>query len=149
MPENAEVTLAEKEAALAAELGTAPNSQERLARVVARGRRQAPLPPESRRDEFLVEGCLAKLWFVPSFRGGRCFFESDSDSAIVKGIAALLCEFYSGQLPGEILRGDGSFLAKLGVTAHLSPNRRNGLGRLMEKMRAFASGCIGSPPLKS
>jgi cysteine desulfuration protein SufE len=127
------VTLDEKQTALKAELSRIKNGQQRLAHVVERARRQAPLEASLKRDEFLVEGCLAKLWFIPTFLDGTCTFQTDSHSAIVKGISLLICEFYSGGTPEEILAHDSSFLAEMGITQHLTPNRRNGLERLAER----------------
>ncbi len=92
-----------------------------------------------RNDAHRVEGCLARLWFVPHFREGRCHYESESDSLIVKAVAGLLCEFYSGHTPAEILAHPPDFLPRLGITQHLTPNRRNGLSRVWDKIRDFAA----------
>jgi len=86
----------------------------------------------------LIPGCLAKLWFVARVSDGKCFFNCDSDSLVVKAIAGLLCEFYSGYEPAEILAHDPKFLAPLGITQHLTPNRRNALGKVWERIKQFA-----------
>ena len=112
--------------------------QERLAYVVELARKRTPLPEEFKSDEYKVEGCLSNLWFVPSFEKDLCFFRCDADAVIVKGIAGLLCDFYSGERPQEILQVDPSFLARAGITQHLSQNRKNGLGRLWKKIFTFA-----------
>lgn len=131
------MTLEEKRAALVAELSAIPGGTARLARVVELGRGRA-LPEELKNDAHRVEGCLSKLWFVATMRDGCCHFEADSDSAVVKGIASLLCRFFSGHTPAEILAAEPGFLAELGISQHLTPNRRNGLARLWERIRAFA-----------
>jgi cysteine desulfuration protein SufE len=138
------VALEEKQTAWKREFVRIKNGQERFARLVAWGRQQPPLEASLKRDEFLVEGCLSKLWFVPAFREGKCFFRVDSDSAIVKGIAALICELYSGSPPEEILAHDISFLTEAGITQHLTANRRSGLHRIQEKIRAFAAAQLES-----
>jgi cysteine desulfuration protein SufE len=132
------MTLADKQRALVAELGSIPDPQARLAHVVLRGRQPAGLEAAYRTPGFRVEGCLSNLWFVPEFRDGRCWFRADSDSAIVKGVAVLLCEFYSGHAPDEIVARPPDFLREVGITQHLTPNRRNGLARLWERIRGFA-----------
>ena len=53
-------------------------------------------------------------------------------------MAGLLCEFYSGHAPAEILAHDPKFLAPLGITQHLTPNRRNALSKVWERIRQFA-----------
>lgn len=132
------MTIAEKKAAVLAKLSAIKNSQERFAHVIGEGRQAAPLEPPFKTEAFRVEGCLAKLWFVPKFRDGKCYFQTDSDSAIVKGIAAILCQFYSGQTPQEIIAHDPSFFEQVGITQHLTPNRRSSLSKIWEKIRGFA-----------
>jgi cysteine desulfuration protein SufE len=132
------MTLAEKQTLLTAELSVLKNGQDRLALLVERAKKFPPLAPELRTDTNLIPGCLAKLWFVSEFRSGHCYFACDSDSLIVKAIAGLLCEFYSGQMPAEILAHDPKFLAPLGITQHLTPNRRNALAKVWERIGQFA-----------
>ena len=113
-------------------------SQDRFAYLVQRGRAHPALAAEFKTEAHKVTGCLAKVWFVAKFREKRCYFETDSDSAIVKGIAAVLCEFYSGQTPEEIVGTDPAFLETAGINQHLTPNRRNSLARIWEMIRGFA-----------
>ncbi len=136
------MTLAEKKQQLLAKLAQIKDPHERIVYAVECGRRQAPLEDSLKTDEHRVEGCLARLWLVAVFEDGKCHFRTDSDSAIMKGMAALLCEFYSGQTPDEIVATDPSFLAQVGITQHLTPNRRNGLSRLWEKIRDYAASRI-------
>jgi cysteine desulfuration protein SufE len=74
---------------------------------------------------------------VPTVENGVCRFRCDADSLITKGIAALVCELYDGGSPQEVAATDANFLAEVGVTQHLSPNRRNGLTNLVGKIRTF------------
>ena len=132
------MTLAEKQAQLTAELAAFKNGQDRFAFLVERAKKIPPLAAELRVEQNLLPGCLAKLWFVPECRAGKCFFVCDSDSLVVKAVAGLLCEFYSGHAPTEILAHDPKFLAPLGITQHLTPNRRNALGKVWERIREFS-----------
>ncbi len=130
--------LAERQVQLTAQLAALDNGQDRFALLVEKAKQRPPPVPELRVEENLVPGCLAKLWFVAHFRDEKCFFDCDSDSLVVKAIAGLLCDFYSGQPPAEILAHDPQFLAPLGITQHLTPNRRNALSRIWERIRQFA-----------
>ena len=132
------MNLAEKQADLTQQLAALKSGQDRLALLVTRAKKMPPLPPDQRVPENLIPGCLAKLWFVSQFRDGRCFFACDSESLIVKAIAGLLCEFYSGHAPAEILAHDPAFLAPLGITQHLTPNRRNALSKVWDRIKEFA-----------
>ena len=46
-------------------------------------------------------------------------------------------EFYDAAPPQEVADTDADFLSAVGITQHLSPNRRNGLTNLVGKIRAF------------
>jgi cysteine desulfuration protein SufE len=133
------MTLADKKTELVEDLGLLPSAQDRLMYIVDRAKRTPNLPAELRTDATRVEGCLSNLWFVPEFRDGKCYFKVDGDSHIVRGIAIVLADFYSGHTPAEILANDPAFLSEVGITQHLSPNRRNGLSRLWDKIREFAA----------
>ena len=132
------MNLAEKQVALTTQLAALNHGQDRLAFLVEQAKRRLPLPPGLRVEKNLIPGCLAKLWFVSEFRDHQCFFRCDSDSLVVRAIAGLLCEFYSGQSPAEIIAHDPGFLAPLGITQHLTPNRRNALAKIWARIRHVA-----------
>jgi cysteine desulfuration protein SufE len=132
------MSLAEKQVQLTAQLTALKNGQDRLAWLVEQAKTRPPFAPDLRVDKNRIPGCLAKLWFVAEWRDGNCFYACDSDSLIVKAIAGLLCDFYSNQPPAEIFAHDPSFLAPLGITQHLTPNRRNALAKVWERICEFA-----------
>jgi cysteine desulfuration protein SufE len=136
------MTLEEKKEALVEEITLIPDPYERLGYIVDRGKKAEGLSEDLRIDSFKIEGCMSQLWVVPEFKKGNCQFHSESDSAIVKGIASLLCDFYSDAKPEEILETDADFLGDVGITQHLSPNRRNGLSRIVESIQRFAKSCL-------
>jgi cysteine desulfuration protein SufE len=136
------MTLAEKKHTLVEEITLIPDAYERLGYVVERGKNAAGLPADLRIDSFKIEGCMSQLWVVPEFKDKLCYFKSESDSAIVKGIASLLCDFYSEASPEEIAATDADFLGEVGITQHLTPNRRNGLSRIVESIQRFAKSCM-------
>jgi cysteine desulfuration protein SufE len=138
------MSLTDKQTALVEEIQLIPDAYERLGYLVVRGKLAAGLPEDLRIEQFKIEGCLSQLWVVPEFKDGLCHFRSESDSAIVKGIATLLCDFYSEAPPKEIIENDAAFLGEVGVTQHLSPNRRNGLSRIVEFIQHFAHSCLAS-----
>jgi cysteine desulfuration protein SufE len=140
--------LPEKQRELCARLAELPNLQQRLNWLVELARARPPLPPELCTEAHRVPGCLARLWLVAEFRDGCCWFRAESDSLIIKATAGLLCDFYSGQVPAEILAHDPAFLAPYGIQQHLTPNRRNALARVWTEIQAFAKGA-GVDALKS
>lgn len=138
------MTLAEKQQDLTAKLAAFRNVQQRLGWLVEQARQRPLMPVELRADAHRVQGCLSRLWFVPEFRDGHCSFAAESDSLIVKSIAGLLCDFYSGATPDEILAHDPVFLARFGIDQHLTPNRRNALSRVWASIRAFAEAHVAA-----
>lgn len=139
------MTLAEKQQRLLAELASLPDAATRLEWLIDRARERPLLPAEQRVDANRIEGCLSKLWFVPEFCDGRCWFRSESDSLIVKAVAGLLTDFYSDRTPAEILKHEPEFLAAVRLSHHFTASRRNAMGRVWEKMRAFAEQHLARP----
>ena len=123
------MTIAQKQQQLSAKLSGFKSAQDRLAYIVGRGRAASPLEPAFRVDANRVQGCLAAVWFVARFEEGRYEFRADSDSAVIKGIAVLLCEFYSGQSPEEIVCTSPAFLADFGITRPTAATASAGFGR--------------------
>ena len=111
---------------------------ERLTYVIDRAKDLPGLEDAYKIDTFLIKGCVSQLWISPSFSDGKCNFQADSEASITKGTASLLCELYSGETPEDILRLEPDFLGEVGITQHLSPNRRNGLTGVREKIKAYA-----------
>lgn len=131
-------SLAARRDALLAQLGGFRHSQERLQWLVEQARQRPALAAEWKTEPHRVPGCLASLWLVAEVRGGRCHFQCDSDSQIVRAVAGLLCELYSDTAPGEILAQPPDFLEQVGINQHLTANRRNVLSRVWERIRSFA-----------
>ena len=52
----------------------------------------------------------------------------------------------SVQTPEEILAGDPALPAAAGLARHLTPNRRNGLARIGDAIRQFATAHRDAPP---
>jgi cysteine desulfuration protein SufE len=139
------MTVVEKQARLTEALLPLKQTNERLAWLVEQARHRTPMTADFRIDSNRVEGCLARLWFTARIQEGRCHFQSDSDSLVVKSVAGLLCEFYSNLTPEEILQHDPAFLAALGINQHLTRNRRNALSSVWERIQTFAKGHRSAP----
>jgi cysteine desulfuration protein SufE len=126
--------------ALVAEFTALPDWETRYKRVMVMGQQLPPLDaPSKASDRFLIEGCISKAWLVPGRSGRSVTFSADSESALVKGILALLVKVYSGATPHEILAYDPAFLTRIGLTEHLSMNRRNGLSQVIKQIKLYAA----------
>ena len=132
------MTIEEKRDQLVEELTPFEDPFERFAYIIDRAKSLEPLGDEYKIETFLIKGCISQLWVFPSTEDGKCYFKADSDASITKGTAGLLCELYSDETPESIIALEPDFLAEVGITQHLSPNRRNGLTGVREIIKAYA-----------
>jgi cysteine desulfuration protein SufE len=127
-----------------ARLALIENPQERLAAVVDRARKRPPLDPAFRTDTHRVQGCVSKVWLVGRLEQGRCRFELDAESVLVRGLALLICDVYDGLGPEEILAHPTAILDALQLRSQLSPTRQNGLDQVRQAIQAFAAQASGA-----
>ncbi len=97
-----------------------------------------PLDEKYRKKENLIEGCQSQVWLAAEYSDGKLYFQADSDALITKGIIALLLKVFSGQTPNDILNANIWFIDKIGLSAHLSPTRSNGLVSMLKQIRMYA-----------
>lgn len=119
-----------------------PEWDERYAYLIEIGQKQEPLPDEYRSDENIVRGCQSMVWLHRECRQGQVYLKADSDSLIVKGLAALLLQVFSGQPAEEVLKADLVFFEEIGLKKHLSSQRANGLLAMVEEIKVFAAQCL-------
>lgn len=71
----------------------------------------------------------------------RLTYSGDCDTAIIKGVVAILVQLLSGKTPAEIEETDvESLFEGLRLQEHLSPNRHVGVYAIVEKMKGHARG---------
>lgn len=107
--------------------------------IIDIGKKLPALDSKFMTDDFLVKGCQSKVWLHAYEKEGQLFFEADSNTAITKGIVALLIRVLSGQSAKEIISAPLNFIDKINLRAHLSSQRSNGLSSMIVKMKAYAS----------
>jgi cysteine desulfuration protein SufE len=132
------MSIEEKRDELIEELMPFEDHLDRFTYIIDRAKSTDPLSDDCKIDTFLIKGCVSQLWVFPKFKDGKCYYQADSDASITKGTAGLLCELYSNESPEDIVRLEPDFLADVGITQHLSPNRRNGLTGVRERIKAYA-----------
>lgn len=114
--------------------------EDRYRMIIDLGKKLVPLAPEEMTDAFKVRGCQSQVWLVPTTDAdGRIHFRGDSDAHIVKGLVALMIVIFSGKTGAEIVDIDArAILDQLGLSAHLSPMRANGLFSMVERIQEIA-----------
>ena len=65
-------------------------------------------------------------------------FEAEADALISAGLAALLIQVYSNELPEVVLKCPPNYIDELGISASLTPSRANGLYSLHLQMKQQA-----------
>jgi len=118
-----------------------PQWEERYAYLIELGQKMPPLPDEYKTEENIVRGCQSTVWLHEECKDGTLELQADSDSLIVKGLAALLMQVYSGQPAEEAATAELRFFDETGLNKHLSSQRTNGLMAMIEEIRKFAIRC--------
>jgi cysteine desulfuration protein SufE len=115
---------------------------ERYQYLVEIGERLAPMPPEEKSDKNRVVECMSLVHTaahpIPD-QPGHLAFNGDCDTAIIKGVVALLVGLFSEKRPEEIEALDVEELFEaLRLQEHLSPNRHVGVYAIVNKMKGQA-----------
>ena len=102
------------------------------------GNELPPLDKKYKTEQNLIDGCQSNVWLQADYADGRVVFQAESDALIVKGLVSLLLRVLSGHTPQEIIDADLYFIEKIGLNAHLSPTRSNGLAAMLKQMKMYA-----------
>ena len=112
--------------------------EEKYEHLIEMGRQLPIIDAAYKTDDRLVRGCQSRVWLHADSEDQRVVFRADSDAIITKGIVALLVRALSHQTPEDIVRSDLSFIDTIGLKAHLSPTRSNGLVSMIQQMKQYA-----------
>lgn len=123
--------------------------EERYRYVIELGRSLPPFPEEARTDANLVPGCTSRVWLVCHTSGPAenptLTFLGDSDAHIVRGLVAILLTICSGHTAQEILALDTeAIFGRLGLRAHITPQRSNGLTSMVRRIRQEAGEALSA-----
>jgi cysteine desulfuration protein SufE len=109
------------------------------------GRQLPTLPDGDRVDENLLDGCQSKVWLVIAGDSEALSIRANSDAAIVSGLIALLIRVFSGASARQVLETEPYFIDEIGLRAHLSPTRSNGLHAMLQAIRKAAAVMLAGP----
>lgn len=117
--------------------------EDRYRYVIELGRELAPLPDSERTAGNKVRGCASQVWLSTrvdrSQRPPRLNFVGDSDAHIVRGLVAIAIALFDGKTPAEIIGTDAeAVFDRLGLRAHLTAQRSNGLRALVDRIKGDA-----------
>lgn len=128
---------------IAADFELLEDWEQRYQYLVELGEQLPPMPESEKTDENRVMPCMSKVW-VYAFRDPQSpehiLFHGDCDTAIIKGVVALLVQIFSGKTAEEIQQIDiDSLFERIQLAENLSPNRHVGIYAIVEKMREQAA----------
>lgn len=116
---------------------------ERYQYLVELGQNLAPMPESEKTEDNRVKACMSRVW-VRAVRDTRnptlINFHGDCDTAIIKGVVALLVDLFSGRTAEEIgaINVDELF-ERIELAEHLSPNRHVGVYAIVDLMKKQAA----------
>lgn len=103
------------------------------------GEALAPMPDAEKIDANRVKACMSKVWVKPHWDTqdpSKIIFNGDCDTAIIKGVVALLVQLFSGKTPEAILAMDvDDLFERLQLAENLSPNRHVGVYAIVDVMK--------------
>lgn len=132
------MTIKEKQEEIIEEFKEFDDWMDRYQLLIDKGQELEAFDESYRTDTYLIEGCQSKVWLYATYQEGRVHYFADSNTVIVKGIAALLVSVLSNQTPQEILDADLFFIKEIGLQENLSPTRSNGLVSMVKQIRSYA-----------
>ena len=116
--------------------------EERYMHVIEMGKALDALDNSERNEATKVKGCASQVWLVSETDAGAqpvMTYRGDSDAFIVKGLIAIALEIYSGQAAKDIIDTPARpIFDALGLSEHLSAQRSNGLGAMVERIQRDA-----------
>ncbi len=133
-----------------ADFETIDDWEERYRYVIELGRELEPLADEAHSDANKVRGCASQVWLQTTLeRDGSgapvLAFRGDSDAHIVRGLVYIVLAMFSGRRAEEILDIDAQeIFGRLGLTAHLTPQRSNGVRSMVERIKSDARAALAA-----
>ncbi len=107
--------------------------------LVELGEGLAPMPASEKTNANRVMPCMSKVWVRAYQRPGNddlIFFRGDCDTAVIKGVVALLVRIYSGKTVEKILSIDiDALFERIELAENLSPNRHVGVYAIVQVMQ--------------
>ena len=110
--------------------------------LIELGEQLPAMPEELKSEDNRVKGCMSTVHihaYTDPDQPGRIRFHGDCDTAVIKGVLALLIQLTSGRTAEEINQLDmDEIFEKLQLDEQLSPNRHIGVYALFEMMKSQA-----------
>lgn len=96
--------------------------------------------PALRTEQNRVRGCETLAWLAHQRDKGLHYFYFDSDSKIIRGLAAIALSVTHGRTHLQIQQNDlHQLLQDSGVRKHLTPSRSNGFRAILQRIEVLSA----------
>lgn len=117
--------------------------EERYRYIIDLGRKLDPMDEKDKIPEHIVPGCTSRVWLASKLLDTTppvLEFTADSEAHITKGLIAIVLLLYTHKTPEDIMNVDiDDTFKRLGLDAHLSPNRRSGFQSMLKRIKVEAA----------
>jgi cysteine desulfuration protein SufE len=117
---------------------------ERYQYLIDLGRKLPPLDDADKVEANRIKGCQSLVWIVAEGDRERLDFRATSDSTIVSGLIYLALRVYAGRPAEEIVATTPDYIARIGLSRHLSPTRSNGLAAVLQFIQDTARDALAT-----
>ena len=129
------------------------NWDQRYQYLVELGEKLEPMPEDKKIEANRVIPCMSNVWvyaYPNPNNSDTLLFHGDCDTAIIKGVVALLVQLFSGKKARHILEYDVDLLfERIQLSENLSPNRHVGIYAIIEVMKDQVRHTLEAPPVSS
>lgn len=119
---------------------------QRYAFIIEMGEDLAPMPAALKLDENKVKPCMSQVWvcaYTQADHPGLVYYHGDCDTAVIKGVLAVLIQLCNAKTAKEIEQLDvDEFFERLHLHEHLSPNRHVGIYAIVALMKQQAAALV-------
>lgn len=110
--------------------------------LLACARAYPGIPAQARREENLVPSCQARTWVTTCWEKDILRMTGDSESFLVKGALALLCELYDGRSREEIASFRCTLLEDDAFRTRFTQEQQKGLRSIIAALHRQAAGAM-------
>ena len=120
-------------------------AEERLAWLMERPSQHLQLEATDMTAEKRIPGCISGLWLRGDLVAGVCVFNARSESPMVQGVVAFLCELYSGLTPAHVITLIELLPGQLGLEGLLTTTRKRAVLTTLAFFQDVATRNMGHP----
>jgi len=111
---------------------------DRLEYIIGLAALMDAVPESYKQDEFLIPGCVSRLWLIPKYETHTLTLMADAEAQITKGITYIVLDILNNQSYEGLSNIQLKDFTNLGFAQLLTPQRQNGLGSLILTIRHYA-----------